>query len=299
MKQSLQFRADGTFTIVQFTDVHWHDGKHSELEADKANERTRALMVQVLEAEKPDLVVFTGDVISAGHCRDPFQSFRDAVSTVEQSGIPWAVCFGNHDTEALITRRQLMEVVKGHKHAIAEAGPDGVSGCGNYVLPVADADGRTAAALYVLDSGNVSELSHVKGYDWIRRDQIDWYMRESRRSPPITEARRCRRLRSSTFLCRNTRRYGKAGAAAAANGRKYAALRSIPVFSRRWSKWATSWVRSSATIILTITRGRCTASGCATAGRRDITRMGGKGFSAVPERLRCGPESDASKHGAA
>ena len=55
MAHTLRFRDDGTFKIVQFTDMHWHNGDPDDLQ-------TRALMERVLDAERPDLVLLTGDV---------------------------------------------------------------------------------------------------------------------------------------------------------------------------------------------------------------------------------------------
>ena len=55
-KTVLKFNPDGTFKIVQFTDVHF---KYGNSNSDIALERMR----QVLDIEKPDLVIFTGDVI--------------------------------------------------------------------------------------------------------------------------------------------------------------------------------------------------------------------------------------------
>ncbi|WP_245237529.1 metallophosphoesterase [Paenibacillus ihuae] len=70
------------------------------------DQHTRELMERVLEAEQPDLVVFTGDLIYTGpvspgeqECTQPEQAFREAVVAVETAGIPWAFVFGNHDTE--------------------------------------------------------------------------------------------------------------------------------------------------------------------------------------------------------
>lgn len=59
MKRQLTFQKDGTFKIVQFTDLHWKDGRPEDI-------RTRKLMNTVVQAEQPDLVVFTGDVIYTG-----------------------------------------------------------------------------------------------------------------------------------------------------------------------------------------------------------------------------------------
>ncbi|MEC0372733.1 metallophosphoesterase family protein [Paenibacillus chibensis] len=188
MSRQLSFRQDGTFTIVQFTDLHWKNGEPED-------HRTRALMELTLDAEKPDMVVFTGDVIYTGHvsagysdCENPSQAFRDAVAAVEQRSIPWAVVFGNHDTENHITREELMKVAVSHPHTVAEAGPADITGVGNYTVQLVDAEGKPAANLYFLDSGNLSPLEHVPYYNWVRRDQIDWLVNESARLNPADQA---------------------------------------------------------------------------------------------------------------
>ncbi|WP_326998702.1 metallophosphoesterase [Cohnella kolymensis] len=141
MSKSLRFRADGSFTIVQFTDLHWQDGGRRDL-------KTRALMEKVLKLEQPDLIVFTGDVIESLHCSDPRRSFREAVAVAERSGIPWAVVFGNHDTEGAVTRADLMKVQLEHKGTIAETGPPEHHGTGNFVVPLLGGGNRPAAALF-------------------------------------------------------------------------------------------------------------------------------------------------------
>ena len=56
---NLKFHKDGTFKIVQFTDIHYIYMKpdSSKFAIDNMN--------AVLDAEKPDLVVITGDLIFA------------------------------------------------------------------------------------------------------------------------------------------------------------------------------------------------------------------------------------------
>lgn len=173
MSKNLRFRSDGTFTILQFTDLHWKNGEPKDI-------RTRALMERILKEEKPDLIVFTGDVIESLGCKDPIQSYRDAVSVAEDSGIPWAAVFGNHDTEQNISREQLMKVQLEHANSLAEPGPLEVDGVGNFVVQVSDAKGAAVAALYFMDSGSYSELPSVAGYDWIRNSQVEWFLAESR-----------------------------------------------------------------------------------------------------------------------
>ncbi|BBI35353.1 metallophosphoesterase family protein [Cohnella abietis] len=172
MNNNLRFRSDGTFTIVQFTDLHWKNG-------DSEDKRTKALMERVLAEEQPDLIVLTGDVIESLSCKDPIRSYREALSVVEQSGIPWAAVFGNHDCEGKTTREQLINVQLEHVGTITEAGPLEVDGVGNFVAKVADSNGETGAALYFLDSGGYSDIPSVPGYDWIRQSQIEWFQKQA------------------------------------------------------------------------------------------------------------------------
>ncbi|MFC5404625.1 metallophosphoesterase family protein [Cohnella soli] len=173
MNRTMKFREDGSFTIIQFTDVHWQEGG----ELDRQSE---AVMRTVLDNESADLVVFTGDLVYPSGKIDPKESLRQAVAEVVKRGLPWAYVFGNHDTERHITRSELIEAAIAEPYCVAERGPVQLTGEGNYVIEIANAREECKAALYFMDSGNVSPLLSVDGYDWIRRDQIDWYEKESR-----------------------------------------------------------------------------------------------------------------------
>lgn len=179
MQHPLVFREDHTFTIAQFTDLHWKDGG-------ALDQQTHCLMADILDAERPDLVVFTGDVIYTGYitpgepvCEHPLQAFQEAIQATQARGIPWAVVFGNHDTETMITRDDLMNAVLEYPHTVAQRGPEEINGVGNYRISIQDTDGVEKANLYFFDSGAYSPIPHIQGYDWIRSDQIDWYRKES------------------------------------------------------------------------------------------------------------------------
>lgn len=182
MSKELRFRKDGTFKIVQFTDIHWKDGSDIDL-------KSRAVMELVLEAEQPDFVMFTGDTIftseysdRASLYDDPIRSFQEAVAAVEQRDIPWGFVFGNHDTENRISKEELMDGILAHEYSLVQKGPEHINGMGNYVLSVRGSSNEQAAALlYCLDSGDYSKNPLVPGYDWIRHDQIEWYMEQSRK----------------------------------------------------------------------------------------------------------------------
>jgi 3',5'-cyclic AMP phosphodiesterase CpdA len=161
-----RFRPDGSFTIVQATDLHVRTG-------DAADLRTVALLGSVLDAERPDLVVFTGDVISGSESPDPAAAWRLAVSPAVERGLPWTFVFGNHDDEGALSRRDLMALARALPGCLASPGPAELPGCGHHVLDVAGRGGAPAARLYLVDSGSYGPPG-VSEYAWIGSAQIGW-----------------------------------------------------------------------------------------------------------------------------
>jgi 3',5'-cyclic AMP phosphodiesterase CpdA len=167
MNQPLTFRDDGSFTIVQFTDLHWHDGTGLDV-------CTASLMGLVLDAERPDLVVLTGDMLEGSQCPDPAAAWRQVVKPMEIRALPWAAVFGNHDDEGSLSRRELLAIQRSSRRCLSEAGPESIPGVGNYVLNIQSHDRPdSSAALYFLDSGSYS--ADGNGYAAISREQIGWF----------------------------------------------------------------------------------------------------------------------------
>ncbi|WP_373230709.1 metallophosphoesterase family protein [Cohnella sp.] len=178
MGSGLKYRQDGTFKIVQFTDMHFGDGKEEERESDG---RTAALVRRVIAAEQPDLVVLTGDMIWSHGVGDPKASFRRAIAPIAESQVPWAAVFGNHDAEAGVTREELLAIQQENERCLSIAGPSDINGVGNFMLKVKDGAGSNdALALYFFDSG-INAPEEIGGYAWVHPDQIHWYTQESRR----------------------------------------------------------------------------------------------------------------------
>lgn len=181
MEKKLEFRDDGTFVIVQFSDMEFIDDEDHDPETPLLDSITKATMERIISLEQPDLVVFAGDLTASARSKDPLQSLRSAVAVAEEKRVPWAAVFGNHDSEGRISRKRMHEEQLLHPYCVAKEDPPGVSGAGNYVLTVEDLSGKPAAALFFLDSGDYSPIEAVGGYDWIRRNQIEWYVSESRK----------------------------------------------------------------------------------------------------------------------
>ena len=100
---TLQFKENKQFKIAQFTDTHFFKGGARSPEV---LENMRA----VLDEEKPDLIVLTGDIITGNRKNWPtMESWEILTDLLIQYKIPYAVTFGNHDDEAQVSRQELLE----------------------------------------------------------------------------------------------------------------------------------------------------------------------------------------------
>lgn len=165
----LKFSKTGEFKIVQFTDIHF---KYGNPASDIALERIE----EILEAEHPNLVVFTGDIVYSSPADKGMLTVLERVS---KYNIPFVVTFGNHDDEQGMTRAQLYDIIRSVPGNLM---PDrGEQTSPDYTLTVYSSDDKNdiAAVLYFLDSHSYSKLTGIKGYDWLTFDQVENYRRQS------------------------------------------------------------------------------------------------------------------------
>jgi hypothetical protein len=174
LKSTLKFREDHTFKIVAFGDVHWNGF------ADKDKQTLKA-MDTILEEEKPDFVIYTGDNSLSDHLDKVREGYLQMTEPVVRRGIPWASTLGNHDAEwGGISRKAAHACTVGLPGSLSRMGPEEIHGYSNFILPVMDKDGqRPAALLYVLDSNAYFKDGVYDCYDWIREDQVQWYRKAS------------------------------------------------------------------------------------------------------------------------
>ncbi|TBU30138.1 Metallo-dependent phosphatase [Dichomitus squalens] len=190
----LHFSRDGKFKIMQIADLHYSVSVGTCRDTilspcTESDNLTTTLLSRVLDIEKPDFVVFTGDQLngqmSSWDERSVLAKFAKAV--VDRQ-IPWAAIFGNHDDEDGMSREAQLRYLQGLPYSLVERGPKDVHGVGNYVLKVKSADPSMThlLTLYFLDSGAYSSgvqdwwgIFHASDYDYLRQDQIDWFLQES------------------------------------------------------------------------------------------------------------------------
>ena len=165
----LAFNEEGTFKIVQFTDVHYVlDSKESK--------KSLQMINQTLKEERPDLVVFTGDIIT---CKPQKEGWDEVLAPVVSKKIPYAIVLGNHDDEHDWTREQIMDYLMKRPYSLVQKGPDHIKGYGNYILKIKDNNNRISALLYLMDSNAYNKIEDNSGYDWFDHDQVEWYRKSS------------------------------------------------------------------------------------------------------------------------
>ena len=167
------FRADGTFTLLQFTDPHYIAG-------DPRSERALRCVEEALDAVKPDLVIHTGDILFG---KPDIPSALEILRPMEERGIPFAVALGNPDSLFGSTREAVFEAIRGLKGCVNTAPKEGVYGASNDLITLS-AGGRPERAFYLFDTMDAVILKgeeEIHCYDYIRYDQIGWYREESLR----------------------------------------------------------------------------------------------------------------------
>ncbi len=169
--QKLVFNNDHTFKIVQFTDMHYEHGNPK-------SDTTLLAYKRVLDAEKPDLVVFTGDIVTAKPVEEGWNAIAKFAIDRE---IPFAVTFGNHDDEHGVTRSELGRLITQYPYNVNTLREDGFEYNLNNVLQIygSEHNMKTKANIYLIDSKAYSTMSGVGGYGWIPSETIDWYKKQS------------------------------------------------------------------------------------------------------------------------
>ena len=169
--QELKFRSDSTFRIVQFTDLHYKAGA-------APSKKSISMMRTTLDEQKPDLVVFTGDVVVSAPTK---QGWDEVLEVVISRKIPYIVTFGNHDDESEMKRAEVAAYVSTKPYLLNKVPSiPGVDGYLNAAITVKGKSGGNAAILYAMDSHAYSKMKHrVEGYGWFSHNQVDWFQKTS------------------------------------------------------------------------------------------------------------------------
>ncbi len=168
--------SDDDFVILAMTDLHFEDDTG-------LRDKTVNMMVRNIADVKPDLVVFTGDIILSNH--QQIDAVRFA-KLFEDMGVYWTFVFGNHEarSEKEYHKYLLMKNMSQYEHCLAKFGPSDLFGYGNHIINIMNRSGTVKQSLFLFDSGrNISDKyrfengldSDLRGYDYIKNNQKNWY----------------------------------------------------------------------------------------------------------------------------
>lgn len=175
------FVTDEDFKVMQLTDIHLGG---SLISSQKDKMAINAIYAMINE-EKPDLVVVTGD-ISFAVLRTAALNNRFAhemfAHIMENLGVYWTVAFGNHDSEVYnyYTRSEVADMYESEdlEYCLFDSGPDDVYGECNHAINVRNSQGLVTRSIIMIDTNSYTD-EDVFGFNWIydniHEDQIQWY----------------------------------------------------------------------------------------------------------------------------
>lgn len=175
-----RFKADGTFRIVQLTDLHIQCFPDT-------GTPTIATINAVLDAEKPDFVAYTGDVCEGSgiSCNLPGLQqivLQSAFHPAESRGIPWAFLYGNWDRkpEAALSGAETNKfITENFVHTMNRLPPSGVDGDSIFdipILPPSVTAGDTPwLVLYFFDTHSNDGCMGASGTGCLYPSEVNWY----------------------------------------------------------------------------------------------------------------------------
>jgi len=186
-----QFRSDGTFKVVQFTDLHMQVQPSETLKKwyPPSETETIKILESVLEAERPDFVAYTGDIceIDSHSCMEEKNQtavLHAAFGPTERRGIPWAITFGNWDRapDANMTGAQIADFLnRSFNHSFNRQAPVGVVGDSVFDVPIMlpgsnmSQGNPPGAVLYFLDTHANDGCEGKDGTGCIYPSEVAWY----------------------------------------------------------------------------------------------------------------------------
>jgi 3',5'-cyclic AMP phosphodiesterase CpdA len=199
----LSFRSE-YFRIVQFTDFHeWmaQEGEHSSAVFELRGTLKPDLeeyIDTVLDIYRPDLAVLTGDnIFPLSFLYDltykvGANTYKRIGQIFEEREQYWTLTFGNHDSECVADKEDLLEAVKDNKYFVGGSGniteyrsftysgtdDNGVMDIrlANFSIPIYGNGNSIAYNIYLFDSGSYNYVPDASiPYRYILDEQADWY----------------------------------------------------------------------------------------------------------------------------
>ena len=183
---SMQFHDN--FNVVQLTDIHWSYTTSTMASKIYLTKLFKQIDAHIKESQgenaKIDLVEVTGDqfMLANNYHVNSFIEFFEEQANLY--GFKYASIWGNHDRHGLYNPNWLANQFKKAPHSIYVEEDDNLYGRSNFVINLTTDGEKTSPTkwqLANLDSGasfSETAVSPFRDYDYIRADQVDWWVKE-------------------------------------------------------------------------------------------------------------------------
>lgn len=175
MNKQLRFNSDGKFRILCFSDLHETNELSNQDDKLKFYDM-QLLMKTAVKKYNPDLCVFLGDTYCSNDNHD--EMIAKIVKPITDKQIPFAAVLGNHEHDR--DEIPLLNAYFSHPYCLCYNDDPQITGNLNYNLTVKSSTGdKTVFNLWFMDSNNICPSANVSVYDWVHKDQIEWYERKT------------------------------------------------------------------------------------------------------------------------
>lgn len=176
------------FNILQLTDIHWNINT-STYESKNYMDKVLAEADAHVKADqgasaKIDLVELTGDMFMLSNTYEVRDFVNYFEKKAEEYDFKYAAIWGNHDRHGLYHPNWLADQFRNAKNCFYYEPEDDLYGRSNFMINLTE-DGTKASGvkwqLANLDSGasfSESPASPFRDYDYIRKDQTQWWVEE-------------------------------------------------------------------------------------------------------------------------
>ena len=176
------------FNILQLTDIHWNINTSTYESKGYMDKLLAEVDAHIKSAQgasaKIDLVELTGDMFMLSNTFEVRDFVNYFEKKAEEYGFKYAAIWGNHDRHGLYHPNWLADQFRNAKNAIYYEPNDDLYGRSNFMINLTE-DGNKGSEvkwqIANLDSGasfSESPASPFRDYDYIRKDQTQWWVAE-------------------------------------------------------------------------------------------------------------------------
>ena len=176
------------FNILQLTDIHWNANSSTFESKNYMDKVLKEADAHIKAAQgstaKIDLVELTGDMFmlsNAFHVESFVKYFEEKA---EQYDFTYTAIWGNHDRHGIYHPDWLGKQFANAKHCYYYEPEDDLYGRSNFIINLTEDGSKSTSVKWQianLDSGasfSETSISPFRDYDYIRKDQTDWWKKE-------------------------------------------------------------------------------------------------------------------------